>query len=232
MKDQNMDNLKEVLEALKERTTDPSTPLHANPDSVELRICSIYPEVKWQCNVKFRDARTAWATSVEEDPEVALVKAIGIALRGSAGQEGQALFHLQRTAAKEVEEDLKDIFGSRLAWTKVEFEPYRGWVVVVSPQDPEDADALAKTLSGQAEVRTDKHRVSPSRTSDGATAARRAAGQEVPTRSPITGEGRLGLPKKDLEEEYKRKHGKYPDRNIKKADLAKMLDEMEARGEL
>lgn len=196
---------------------------------VTLRVASYHPTVQWQCNVRFRDATLPWGTAVDFDPGKALVTALDIALRGpeAASRESQAFFYEKRPMAAGMMELLLDEYPDDLASGKVEFVPYKGWVIVMFPKPGRDLSFL----NHKVEVRSLEFKPTtppppePRRVTSGAAAAYIAAGHTVPAG------GRMALNKDVLDNEYKLKKGKFPDRNIKKADLAKILDDMEAKGE-
>ena len=158
------DNLRELLAQMKGQDF---TSLDT-VDTLELRVCSYHPEIKFQCNVKFRNSNLLWGSAVDADPEVAAIRALHKAFRGEAAvkAEHEALFHLKKDQAQDALDDLLMIFDDRIGGSKIEFEPYRGWVIVVMPKTREDIDFLEKALSGQAEVRTPDHRIAPTRASN------------------------------------------------------------------
>jgi len=117
-------------------------------------------------------------------------------------------------------------YEDQIAAAKVEFAPYRGWVVVLFPKKGADLSFLGDRVEIRSGDFVPSASPAPVRTSSGATAAKLSAGQPV----VIPAGGRMTVTKDVLDNEYKSKMGKFPDRNIKKADLAKLLDELEATG--
>ena len=221
----NFNNPLEVLALLEMQNSEVTTCIQ----EITLRVVQYHPVVQWQCVARFRDANLPPGVFVDEAPEIAFCMALGMALRGPgvAAAESRALFHDKRPMAQGILDLMMDEYPNLVASGKVEFAPYKGWVVVLFPKSGADLSFLGNRV----EVRsldfneTKPAPAQPARTTCGAQAAQIAAG-----RTPAPAGSRMAGTKDVLDNEYKAKMGKFPDRNIKKADLAKLLDEMEAAG--
>lgn len=216
----NFDNLKELLAQAQSKVQDSD-----GVAEIILRVAAYNP-LNWQAVVKHRDANLTWGVFVSPDPEEAVTRALGIALRGEEARrsESRALFHEKKDKAKAFAELLEMEYEDQILLTKVEFEPYKGFVVVVFPKPGVDTSVFPKNIEvRQAEGSRAPAGGKPVRIADGETKPQR-------TRSSTPAEvkeGRAALTKDKLEAEYKSLFGKQPDRNIKKADLAKLLDDEE-----
>lgn len=212
-----------LLEQMKHDVNDDAKAMQA-VSRVELTVAGYMPQVTYQVNVKPRDANLSWATAVHTDPTQALQDALYIALRGEEARktESKAIFHPNRDSAKASADLIEFEHEDRVAMTKLELEPYKGWVVVVIPKPGADLTDLLPMV----EVRqADSFKQSPAR---GGLSKPRVVEVVGAIKAASSG-GRASLTKDKLEAEYKSIFGKGPDRNIKKLDLAKMLDDLEAK---
>ena len=102
-------------------------------NEVIVRLAGLHPVPKFQAIAKFRDRTKAWAVWVDEDPAVALLKVLEIALKGPDFAEGHSLIRFYDRRAKAEEQGEKIVEANRdLIWNMhVEFEPYVGYVAVV-----------------------------------------------------------------------------------------------------
>lgn len=220
-----MDNLAELLEQLRNQDKETSDYLSV----VELQICATNPKIHWQCNVKPRDSRLAWGTAVSDDPALALVQALHIAMRGEETRlsESKATFHLSRPKAIGLMELFREEYPDRIAAGKVEFEPYKGWVVVLFPAPGYNLDFLLPQVEVRELNAAPKSAPPPlAYTQPSANPTPRTSAPRAPaaTGTPYQAGGRAGRSGDELKAEYKGKHGKYPPREWKKAELAKILD--------
>lgn len=202
-----------------------------SPDGKEIINCielnlTNYKDPSYQANVKFSDRSLAWGTYVSEDPVEALTTALDIALRGEEARkaESTAQHHEKREMANELMEGLVEEYGQNILAAKVELVPYKGWVVVLFPKPGSNFPEL-KNLVEMRDLPAGGTR--PAKDPAGGS---RPAATPAPTKpiGPAPEGGRASLTKDKLEAEYKSIYGKGPDRNIKKLDLAKMLDDLEA----
>lgn len=201
-----------------------------SPDGKEIINCielnlTNHKDPSYQANVKFSNRSLAWGTYVSEDPVEALTTALDIALRGEEARkaESTAQHHEKREAANELMDGLVEEYGQNILAAKVELVPYKGWVVVLFPK-PGNTFSHLKNL---VEIRDMPTGTRLTKTPAGGS---RPAATPAPTKpiGPAPEGGRASLTKDKLEAEYKAIYGKGPDRNIKKLDLAKMLDDLEA----
>ena len=203
-----------------------------SPDNKEVINCievilTSYKDPSYQANVKFSDRSLAWGTYVSEDPVEALTTALDIALRGEEARkaESTAQHHEKRELANELMEGLVEEYGDNILAAKVELVPYKGWVVVLFPR----AGCTFPELKNLVEMRDlPLGDTRPIKTPAGSTGSRAPAAPKLSAIGPAPEGGRASLTKDKLEAEYKAIFGKGPDRNIKKLDLAKMLDDLEA----
>lgn len=191
---------------------------------IELNLTSL-KDPAYQANVKFQNRNLAWGTYVSKDPVEALTTALDIALRGEEVRktESKAQHHEKKELAQELMDDLQAEYGEHLLATKVELVPYKGWVVVLFPKPGRNFPELENLVEFR------NMPAGPGLTKTPAGGSRPAAAP-APTKpiGPAPEGGRASLTKDKLEAEYKSIYGKGPDRNIKKLDLAKMLDDLEA----
>lgn len=202
-----------------------------SPDNKEVINCielnlTNYKDPSYQANVKFSDRSLAWGTYVSEDPVEALTTALDIALRGEEARKVESTAHHyeKRELAREFMESLQADYGDNIAAAKLELVPYKGWVVVIFPKD----GYSFTDLEGLVEIREMPAGTRLTRVPAGSA---KPAAAPAPTKpiGPAPEGGRASLTKDKLEAEYKAIYGKNPDRNIKKLDLAKMLDDLEAQ---
>lgn len=209
---------------------------HLHVSEITVRISSDYPR-GYQAVAKFRDANRPWAVGLAEEPEAAVYNcaqhAIDLETETPGLQHPEVKFYQRREAAADAERKILDAHPGILA-SAVQFEPYKGFLVVVwvpDPYAPEYAE-----LARVSEVRE------MARTPEGGTSGRK--GSKPPKNSPenASNRGRGGNPPKsggpaalpgsdDLRTWTKaalialhvERHGKQPNSAIKKADLAEML---------
>lgn len=194
---------------------------------IELNLTN-HKDPSYQANVKFSNRSLVWGTYVSEDPVEALTTALDIALRGEEARkaESTAQHHEKRETANELMDGLVEEYGQNILAAKVELVPYKGWVVVLFPKPGSNFPELKNLVemrnlpAGGTRPAKDPAGARPTRTPS-APVAPKAIG-------PAPEGGRASLTKDKLEAEYKAIYGKGPDRNIKKLDLAKMLDDLEA----
>lgn len=192
---------------------------------IEVNLTSV-SNPSYQANVKFQDRTLAWGTYVSADPVEALTTAIDIALRGEEVRraESTAHHHEKRELATQFMEGLQTEYGDNIAAAKVELVPYKGWVVVIFPR----TGYTFTDLEGLVEIR---EMPAGTRLTKTPTTSSKPSSAPAPTKpiGPAPEGGRASLTKDKLEAEYKAIYGKGPDRNIKKLDLAAMLDDLEAK---
>lgn len=219
------DNVKELLTQLHRQDYTTLSSI----DEIVLRVVAFHPQPRWQCNVTFRDRTRPWGTAVGITPEETLTRALGIALRGPEAirKESTALFHLRREKAMGMQELYLEEYPDLIAAAQVEFEPYRGWVLVLFPKPGADLSFLEDRVEVRQFQVAGPAQKSPVRVVTTADVVRAEMGQPL----PVPAGGRASMPKDALDAEYKRLKGKFPPREWKKAELARRLDEMEASGE-
>lgn len=207
-----------------------------SPDGKEIINCielnlTNHKDPSYQANVKFSNRSLAWGTYVSEDPVEALTTALDIALRGEEARkaESTAQHHEKREMANELMEGLVEEYGQNILAAKVELVPYKGWVVVLFPKPgsnfPELKNLVEMRDPPAGGTRPAKDPAGGSRPTTASPLLAAPYGKPI---GPAPEGGRASLTKDKLEAEYKAIYGKGPDRNIKKLDLAKMLDDLEA----
>lgn len=227
-----------------------TTPLHqalsdlvsSNVTEVNIRVALYHPKKIYQVTARFRDAREPWVTQVGVDPALALARVLQILQKSPPDRQGlsTAVYHQSKEAATEVANTIQG--DPDVLQTKVEFEPNRGWVVVAFfvPQTPPPGHLVGRVefrelvpapyLAGMGPATPDEDPETPAKSG---RRRRRRRGRVGPTSedgtrpSPAVSGGRVdrsGWSKKQMEDEYKKRHGKFPDRNIKKADLLAILE--------
>lgn len=221
-----------LLEQMKHQVSDDAKGLET-VSKIEFTVASYSPQVNYQVNVKFRDASLAWATCVGTDPAYVFQEALYIALRGEEARktESKAIFHPTRDLAKVAADLIEFEHEDRVLMTKLELEPYKGWVVVVVPKPGADLTDLLPMIEIRKADAVRQEKPAPRGSfSKARTEAIVGSIQTLVGAIQAAPEGgRASLTKDKLEAEYKSIFGKGPDRNIKKLDLAKMLDDLEAQ---
>lgn len=203
------EELVEAFEALEDQNVDVMSAV----TEVQMVVAS-YKPLTWQVNVKVRDRGLAWGTGVADNPGDAFVRAYKAAV-GLA--KGSAYFYPKKELAEKFATKIGSKFKDSIGYVKVEFEPYRGFVVVVSPKAGR-AKAL-RELAGKVELRdgsSSRPQASPKeQTLDPRGSSRREDAAKKPVQVPAG-----SMPDKGtMDTLWKSKKGKFPPREWKKAEL-------------
>lgn len=200
------DELVKAFEAMEDQDTSEFDP--SSIDEVRITMGSYNP-VSWQVTIRFRDARLLWAIGTGDNPGDALVTAVKKIGKGGVAAGG-AYYYPKKEVAEDYRRGLEEIYGDQIRWAKTEFEPGKGFVVVVCLAKGVEL----KKLKGKVEFRENR----PPAHEKGV-----APSKETTPKASTAGGSSMSKP--DMEKIWKAKHGKNPDRNIKKADLWDLLVE-------
>ena len=205
-------------------------------NEIELRIAIDSPR-SYQAIGRFRDRNRIWAVGVGHTGSEALSKMLKDAKKRHKvddplyGEYPKGVFYQRKPAAEEEARILEKDYEGRIEVAKVEFEPYKGWIIVAFVIPTREDVIHDPDLALRAQVRVhpylhsedDKKRSGKGVKSSGKGKPSKTA----KTSSPAPSGDRAGWTKSQLVEEYKSHHGKQPNNSIKKDDLRILLENEE-----
>lgn len=178
--------------------------------SIILRVAMIRP-LSYQAIIKFRDDGIAWCVGCDADPAKALAKAYE---KVDGSKNPRPPYYLTKPEAESLMEGLLDIYGSHIARSAVELEPFQGWHVVIRPKP--GREAKLKGLVDKVRLEEEPQAFGETRQPDATGKVKDPGGSSItPT-----------ISRTEMERIWKEKTGKQPNRRLKKDELfAKMVEE-------
>lgn len=186
--------------------------------SFQLVIASYHPR-SYQALIKFQDANRAWAIGIDEDPAVAMGKAVKAAKKQSKGHPplSAEYFHRDKPRAERVARKLeKKYVPHTVRAVRVQFEPYKGFLCVIFVDPEQDTKELRKKMALVGEVRltpSGRER-NPGKGEAEVKKGGKSSSKQGPSKTSGGGDTLETMNGRELRNEFVRRHGKQPNSRV------------------